>query len=194
MVEKRKKSNNRRRAILILILLILSLFVLSQLNWFWRMIYPLEYEDIIKFNACKYDLDPNLVAAIIFVESKYISTATSYRGAIGLMQIMPDTGKWIAEQLRYTEFREERLLDPKVNILFGCWYLSNLNEQFDDELVVVLAAYNAGRGNVKKWLDSEWIGKDTSLKNLPFSETRNYIKQVLSVYEKYQKIYNIELR
>jgi len=188
-----KGFSGKRRAILILFTLIISMMILSQMNWFWKLIYPLEYKNIIISNAEEYDIDPALVAAMIFVESKYVSSAQSHRGAMGLMQIMPNTGFWIAEQLAVSDFKEDKLLDPAINIMFGCWYIANLKQQFNNELIVVLAAYNAGRGNVKNWLDNNnWDGKDATIGDLPFEETRNYIKQVLEVYRKYEKIYNFE--
>ncbi len=169
------------------------MLILSQINWFWRLIYPLKYKNIIIVNAEEYDIDPALVAAMIFVESKYISSAQSHRGAMGLMQIMPDTGVWIAEQLAISDFNEDKLLDPMINIMFGCWYINSLMQQFNKELIVVLAAYNAGRGNVKRWLDNNnWDGSNATIDDLPFDETKNYIKQVLAVYKKYKKIYRFE--
>ncbi|MFW6035865.1 MAG: lytic transglycosylase domain-containing protein [Halothermotrichaceae bacterium] len=151
----------------------------------------MKYEEIIIEKARKYNLDPDLVAAMIFVESKYIEDAKSHRGAVGLMQIMPDTGQWIAEKILCNDYNIQELYKPAVNIEFGCWYLSNLNQQFDNELIIVLAAYNAGRGNVSKWLKHSWNGQHTSLSDLPFKETRDYIKQILTVYEHYQRIYNL---
>lgn len=193
MAKLAKGFSGKRRAILILFTLIISMMILSQMNWFWKLIYPLEYKNIIISNAEEYDIDPALVAAMIFVESKYVSSAQSHRGAMGLMQIMPNTGFWIAEQLAVSDFKEDKLLDPAINIMFGCWYIANLKQQFNNELIVVLAAYNAGRGNVKNWLDNNnWDGKDATIGDLPFEETRNYIKQVLEVYRKYEKIYNFE--
>lgn len=187
------RFGGKKSAILILFILIISMMILSQMNWFWRLIYPLKYENIIISNAEEFNIDPALVAAMIFVESKYISSAQSHRGAMGLMQIMPETGVWIAEQLAITEFKEVKLLEPAINIMFGCWYIANLKQQFDNELIVVLAAYNAGRGNVKGWLDNNnWDGKGATIGNLPFEETRNYIKKVLQVYRKYKKIYKFE--
>ena len=185
--------SRKKRVVFILLILIVSMIILSQMDWFWRLIYPLKYEDIIIINAEEYGLDPALVAAIIFVESKYVPSAQSHRGAVGLMQIMPDTGIWIAEQLGIKEFEEDKLFDPAINIMFGCWYVANLQKEFNEQLIVVLAAYNAGRGNVKKWLeDNNWDGRNTSIDELPFDETRNFIKQVIAVYKKYKNIYIFE--
>lgn len=181
-----------KRSFFILFVLILSMLLLSQMGWFWKLLYPLKYEEAIIESARKYQLDPSLVAAIVFVESKYVPTASSYRGAMGLMQIMPDTGKWIAGQLGIKDFDKNMLFDPVTNVFFGCWYLANLQQEFNNDLIVVLAAYNAGRGNVKRWLESNtWDGCQESINQLPFPETRRYIQQVLAVYEKYRQIYDL---
>lgn len=193
MAKLAKGFGGKKRAIIILFILIISMMILSQMNCFWRLIYPLEYKNIIISNAEEFDIDPALVAAMIFVESKYVSSAQSHRGAKGLMQIMPDTGHWIAEQLSISDFKEDKLLDPMINIMFGCWYIDSLMQQFNKELIVVLAAYNAGRGNVKRWLDNNnWDGRNATIDDLPFDETKNYIKQVLAVYKIYKKIYRFE--
>ncbi|MFW6264546.1 MAG: lytic transglycosylase domain-containing protein [Bacillota bacterium] len=155
------------------------------------MFYPLEYEDLILRNSMIYEIDPYLIAAIIFVESKYINNAESPRGALGLMQIMPNTAYWIAQEMGIDNFSEKDLLNPELNIMFGTWYLANLRKQFDDE-VIILAAYNAGRGNVVRWLDERWDGKINTIDTLPFPETRNYIMQVRLVYERYKKIYALD--
>jgi len=109
------------------------------------------------------------------------------------MQIMPETGFWIAEQLGLESFSEEKLLDPSVNILLGTWYINNLLQQFDAELYPALAAYNGGRGHVKRWLDDGiWDGKRENLEDIPFAETRSFIKKVEKTYMRYQQIYSGE--
>ncbi len=106
------------------------------------------------------------------------------------MQIMPDTGMWIAQQLQCEEFNKELLFDPEINIRFGTWYLGNLNQEFGDELIVVLAAYNAGRGTVNKWLKEDWDGKEQTIDKIPYKETREYLKAILRVYKFYKRLYN----
>ncbi len=186
-----KRINLVKRSIIILFIFILLLLFASQLDWFWRLIYPLKYEDIIRSYSREHDLDPYLVSAVIFVESKFIPGAVSHKGAMGLMQIMPQTGNWIAEQLQYSDFEKAQLFNPEVNICFGTWYLNNLIKEFGNDPVIVLAAYNAGRGNVKKWLKEEWDGQHQSLEQLPYQETREYIKQILTVYSYYKRLYNL---
>lgn len=180
-----------KKAAFMFLLLVIILFILFQLDWFWKIIYPLNYEDIIIENSRKYNLDSNLVSAMVYVESKYNPDARSHKGARGLMQIMPDTGRWIAQQLNMKEdYNDEQLYIPEVNIEFGSWYLNSLNKEFNNELILVLAAYNAGRGNVKRWLEGEWT--DMDLDKLPYQETKRYVKQILLVYEHYKRLYNMD--
>ncbi|WP_230867120.1 lytic transglycosylase domain-containing protein [Iocasia frigidifontis] len=180
-----------KKAVIIFLLLVTILFVLFQLDWFWKIIYPLNYEEIIIENSLRYNLDPDLVSALVYVESRYDPDARSHKGARGLMQIMPDTGSWIAQQLNRDEgYSDDQLYIPEVNIEFGSWYLNSLNKEFNNELILVLAAYNAGRGNVKRWLEGEWTNLD--LDKLPYKETREYVKQILIVYNHYKRLYNMD--
>ena len=108
-----------------------------------------------------------------------------------LMQIMPDTGEWIAGKLRM-EFSEEDLKDPAVNIRMGTWYLNFLAERFQGEQDTIIAAYNAGHGNVEKWLEEPQYSPDgRTLSVIPFDETRNYVKKVNLAYEIYKTFYQV---
>lgn len=181
-----------KRIIIIIIIILILLLLLYHSKWFWRFIYPLKYRELILSYSLEYELDPHLIAAIIFVESRFIPTARSFKGAMGLMQIMPETGKWIAEQQGYTDFDINELYNPDINIRFGCWYLSLLEQQFDtNNLIVTLAAYNAGRGNVSRW-EQDLQGENISIDGLPFKETRDYIKQVLKAYKYYSDLYKFK--
>jgi soluble lytic murein transglycosylase len=179
------------KRILYLFLFLLFLHVLlSQANNVARFAYPFFYKELIVLESGKYGLDPLLIVSIIRVESSFRQTATSEKGAKGLMQIMPRTGFWIAEQIGLEDFSEEKICDPSINIRLGTWYLNDLLQQFDAELYPALAAYNGGRGHVKKWLDSGiWDGKKESLEDIPFAETRCFIKKVIQTYGRYQRIY-----
>jgi len=171
-------------------LILAGMLLILNSVWFWRLFYPIPHRDLIIKEAKIHDVEPLLVAAIIRTESKFYSKATSNRGAIGLMQIMPDTGKWIAQQRKERGFDPRDLFRPEVNIRYGTWYLANLSEEFNDDLVLVIAAYNGGRGNVKDWLKREqWTGEHTTLEQIPFPETRDYVKKVLRNYEIYRELY-----
>lgn len=173
-------------AVLFLVLLV-ALFQTPQVG---RLYYPYRYRQDIEANAAIYGVDPYLVAAVIRVESKFNPDAVSRKGALGLMQIMPTTAEWIASQVGFSDFQEEMLLDPEVNIRLGTWYLANLAKEFDGRTDVVIAAYNGGRGQVNRWLeDGVWNGNFDERANIPFPETRNFLLKVRVTYRQYQKLY-----
>ena len=152
--------------------------------------YPLYYKDDIGRSSKNHDIDPYLVAALIDVESNFNKDALSPKDARGLMQITEKTGEWGFEQLEIEAFEKEKLFIPEVNIEIGTWYLQRLNQEFDGDLDLVLAAYNGGSGNVSKWLKNEEYSKDgKTLDNIPFKETENYVKKVNSGYKNYKKLY-----
>jgi soluble lytic murein transglycosylase len=152
--------------------------------------YPIGYKSMIVEYSKEYDLDPYLVASIINVESKYDKDAISQKGARGLMQISPSTGKWASEVLGIDNYSEDILFDPETNIRIGTWYLDTLFKEFDYNLELVLAAYNAGSGNVSKWLKDEKYSNDrTSLSIIPFKETEDYLVRVNQSYKVYSTLY-----
>ena len=136
---------------LIIFGLIITFFVFNNL---FRMMYPIKYYSYIEKYSAMYDLDKYLVMSVIKVESNFNEKATSVKDARGLMQITPSTGNWIAEQMNLVEFSPDKLYDPEQNIFMGGWYLDNLRKEFDDNYMLILSAYNAGRGNVNKWLQN----------------------------------------
>lgn len=154
--------------------------------------HPVEYADIVNKNAETYDMDPILIYSIIRAESNFEPRAKSRMGALGLMQIIPDTGNWIAEKLK-VEFKEESLYEPEYNIQFGSYYIAYLVDHFKD-IDVALAAYNGGIGNVQKWLKDESVSRDgESLHNIPFQETKNYVEKVNDNYYIYRIFYGDEV-
>lgn len=173
---------------LLLLILILLLFVLSG-RWFIRQIYPLKYSDYIFKYSKENQVDPYLTASIILVESKYYPNAVSKKGARGLMQIMPRTGEWVAQQLDLEGFHPDYLFDPEINIKIGTWYLSYLMKQFNGDLTLVLAAYNGGQGNVRDWLQQRNSNKENDLEDFPFRETRQYVIKINRVYKVYKRLY-----
>lgn len=126
-----------------------------------------------------YDVSEDLVYAVIKAESDFDESAESKKGAVGLMQITEDTGRWAAEKMGKEEFSKELLYDPVINIQIGCFYLSYLSDLYDGNIENVLAAYNAGPANVDKWLKDKSYSKDgKELLKIPFRETNNYVKTV----------------
>jgi soluble lytic murein transglycosylase len=150
---------------------------------------PLRHDDIIRQQADDKDLDPSLIAAVIYAESRF-RDATSHAGARGLMQLTPNTAQEIAERSGATNFRQEDLATPQVNISYGSWYLQWLMGRYGENEMLTIAAYNAGTGNVDRW-----IARDPGLKaeDIPFPETRAYVAKVLDAREAYRREYASEL-
>ena len=152
-------------------------------------LFPFKHEESIKKYSEEYDLDPYLVLSVIKAESKFKSDAESHKGAMGLMQITGDTGKWIAEQMELSDYSEDKLYNEDYNIKMGCWYLDNLRDEFGDKDLFI-AAYNAGRGNVNKWLDNSQYSKDgKKLDYIPYKETKKYVDRVDTYYKIYKFLY-----
>jgi soluble lytic murein transglycosylase len=185
------KRKARKRFSVVLWLFILSFLavVITFPKWI-VLFYPQPHRDIVFSSAYEYGVDPYLVFAIIRAESKFESSAESPVGAKGLMQIMPDTARRIASQHGWEDFDTAQLHQPEVNIRLGCWYLAKLNQKFENKLPLVIAAYNAGEGTVGKWLESgKWDGNTKTSDDIPFPETRSYVKNVMQNYEAYLAIY-----
>lgn len=151
-------------------------------------IYPLKYDEYIEEYSAEYGLDKYFVMAVIKAESNYNPEAHS-GVARGLMQITASTAEWIAEKISI-EFSEDDIEEPRVNIRMGCYYLKYLSELYNNDKVLVTAAYNAGMGNVSKWLSDERYSKDfVTLSYIPFEETRRYTEKVEKYYKIYKKLY-----
>src|SRR5690349_15747174 len=152
---------------------------------------PLRHEDVIRQQAAEKDLDPALVAAVIYTESHFIDQ-TSHAGARGLMQITPATAHAIAQRTGGTAFTETDLATPQVNIAYGAWYLRHLLDHYGGNEVLALAAYNAGMGNVDGWMIRD-AGSALKPADLPFPETRAYVSKVLHARREYRRSYAREL-
>jgi len=181
-----------KRLLLVVIILLGAGTIIISSPSFWKLFYPLPYREAVVQRSKQFQLDPFLVAAVMRVESKFNPYAESPRGARGLMQLMPDTARWAAGQMGL-DFDEENLLEPDYNILLGCWYLANLESEFESNTVLTLAAYNAGRGNVRQWIVNEGLeGEVERIEQIPFPETREFVRRVLADYERYKWIYGRE--
>lgn len=180
-----------RRALTWLLVALLAGYLVFQSDWFQRkFFYPLPYRDLVSSYAAARRLDPMLVAGVILSESGFRQEARSHKGAAGLMQLMPETAQWIAEQLDDRAFSLRDLNDPDKNIRFGTWYLSSLEMEFAGNEVLMLAAYNAGRGNVRAWMDKYgWDMNFSDISQIPFQETRCYVERVLRSKEAYRRLY-----
>ncbi len=152
-----------------------------------KMTYPLEYEEEINSASEEFSVPKEIICAVIYVESSFDKDATSHVGARGLMQIMPSTFEDINKALK-TDYSEDDLYDPAVNIRAGSYYLSYLYKLLGD-WELVHAAYNAGIGNVWSWLENEEYASDGKLVNIPFEETEKYLEKIEIAKEKYKELY-----
>ncbi|WP_018132039.1 lytic transglycosylase domain-containing protein [Effusibacillus pohliae] len=179
----------KKRYALIGIIFVIVVTMLSS-KQILRWMYPLYHYQTIQQNALAFNIDPLLVAAIVRVESKFKETNVSRAGAIGLMQLMPQTAEWIAGQSGLSYNTPEDLAQPEINIRLGCWYVSYLEKRFQGNRVAAIAAYNSGPSRVEAWLkDGTWDGTLEHLDQIPVGETRHFVQRVLYNYERYKEIY-----
>jgi soluble lytic murein transglycosylase len=179
----------RKKRWFALLFLVVVMILFSQSDWIGRWMYPIHYREDIMVSARNYGVDPYLVAAIIRVETNYKVGKVSKKGALGIMQLMPDTADWVIEQ---AGFKNVTLQDIEhradIGIEAGTWYLRSLARQFDGNMYAVIASYNAGPGHVRKWLNEQiWDGTYESAGQIPFGETRHYMARVMYYYQKYKK-------
>ena len=189
-----QKASSRRMWLYVLLLLV----VLSLAGWrLWRsdavqmrFVYMWPYQSEIVTYARRNQIDPFLVAAVIKNESEFKPGAVSPVGAIGMMQIMPETGEWIAKQMGLEGYSIDSLHNPGINIRMGCWYLSELKYEFKDNLLLMMMAYNAGRGNTHGWMSANgWDYTFGEINRIPYPESRNYVASVLHDRDEYYRLY-----
>jgi soluble lytic murein transglycosylase len=169
----------------------LGVFLLLSSDRFQRTLeeftLPLRHEDIIRQQAAEKGVPPDLIAAVIYSESRF-RDQTSHAGARGLMQITPSTAKLIEKLSGGQTFKFDDLSDPDINIRYGTFYLRYLIDKFGENVVAALAAYNAGETNVVAW-----GGSSLQLDDIPFPETRGYVEDVLDKRVEYARHYRHEL-
>ncbi|MBQ3078764.1 MAG: lytic transglycosylase domain-containing protein [Clostridia bacterium] len=186
---RRKKTGTGH--LLLIIALIAFVFILPGAYQRWR--YPVRMEDEIRFHASRYNMPPELIAAFVATESSYNPRAVSDKGARGLMQIMPDTGGWIAGKLgEKSAYSPDLLFEAETSLRYGCWYVNFLLSRYDGCLINTIAAYHAGQGKVDEWLKNpEYSDDGRVLKAVPESSpaTRNYVNKVKKAYDYYKEAY-----
>ncbi len=175
--------------VLTISILILILFVGFFL--YFSYLYPVKYLDIIQMYSKEFDLDNNLVLGVINSESGFNEKAESKSNAIGLMQLKYSTAEEIANKLKIDNFKKEDLFEPKINIRLGCFYLRYLINYYDGNVKLAICAYNAGLTNVNKWVEDENYIRDGEIIKIPFAETEQYLKNILSSQKIYKNYYGI---
>ena len=157
----------------------------AQPDWYLRTRYPLEYENVIRVYSAERHLDPTLVAAVIYAESRFDPNVVSGAGAVGLMQVLPETGRFIARATGGTDFVEADLRDPDLNVRYGTWLLDYLRKRYDGDVESALAAYHAGPSNVDEWRRTG--------SGIQFPETQAYVDEVTRVRQIYVQAYGRDL-
>ena len=162
---------------------------------FWEQAFPLRVVEFIKRQAPRGAADPFVVAAVMREESAFDPKAVSTAGAVGLMQLMPFTGQWVAERLGREAPDPQQLFNPDVNIQLGSWYLGHLARQFNSNLILTIASYNAGPEVVARWAEARpplADAPDEFIESIPFSETRSFTKRVLRSYTEYLRLAGLD--
>lgn len=175
---------------IIVIILILLLGVFKVQNIVLRKIYPIKYSEYVYKYAEEYEVDPLLIFAIIKAESNFNPNVVSSSNAIGLMQLMDTTAEEIARKVDITFTVKSSLYNPDLNIRLGTKYFSDLLKEYNQNKLLALTAYNAGKGNLKRWIEQGIIKEDGSdIENIPYKETNNYVRKIVRDYKIYQELY-----
>ena len=183
---------NKKLVIISIVLILIIIFIVLFKDNILRIIYPKTYKEAVTIYEEKYNVEENLIFALIKSESNFNPKAISNSNAIGLMQLMEDTAIDVAKKNNIelkSENAKEELMDVYTNIEIGTCYLSVLMEKYQNK-ELALAAYNAGIGTVNAWIESGTIKKDGSdIENVPYKETNNYVRKILRDYKIYEDLY-----
>lgn len=191
MLKIKKEKNNKRKnfiKMLLAMLIIAGISIWISQDAILSLLYPRKYSETVKKYSTEFNVDPNLVYAVIKAESNFNENATSSKGTKGLMQLMDLTAKDVAKKANLNLTQEEisnRLLDVDLNICIGTKYLQILQEKYQN-IELALTAYNAGIGTVDNWIEKGILKKDGSnIENVPYKETNNYVRKIMRDYKIY---------
>lgn len=184
------KKKTKILIVVLLIILIILFGILKIQNFILKKIYKTNYSEYVYKYSEENNIDPLLTFAIIKAESNFNQNIKSKSGAIGLMQLMESTAVEQAEEVNEEIIVTESLYNPEVNIKIGTKYYSKLIKKYNNNMLLALAAYNAGIGNVDNWIEQGIIKEDGSdIENIPFKETNNYVRKIIRDYKIYQNLY-----
>lgn len=159
---------------------------------FEKNAYKREFSEYVTVYSQKYGVPETLIFSVIRTESSFDSGAVSSVGAVGLMQLLPDTFTWLTDEILFEHLETGMLYDPETNIRYGTYYLSRLYDRYG-RWDLALAAYNGGPGNVDKWLaDDNYADGEGGLRRIPFKETRQFVKKVTDAWDMYERLYGDE--
>ena len=183
--------NKKIKALMIVVLILFIVAILKAINIediILKNVYTVKYEDYIYKYSEESNVDPCLILAIIRVESNFNKNSVSQSGAKGLMQLMDSTADELALKLDIGDNYD--IFNAETNIVLGTKYISTLLDYYDNNIYLALSAYNAGIGNVNKWIQNGTIKEDGSdIENIPFQETRNYVRKVTRDYRIYTRLF-----
>ena len=186
----RRHNKIKLTSFLLILTVVLGIIIYNTVHLALQTVYPLKYSELVEKYSAEYNLDEAFVYAVIETESGFNKDAVSEVGARGLMQIMPDTFKWLKSKTG-EKLSEDALFEPEVSIRYGCFLLRYLLDEFENEKTA-LAAYHAGIGRVKKWLkDPEYSDDGKTVARIPYETTKNYTDKVMKTYHRYIKLYDL---
>ncbi len=194
MTGRRKRRSNA--AVVLSACVAAALLVVVAVVWakVWspkkqKIVYPLLYREELLAASAEFDIDPCMLAALVYTESSFQADAVSHVGAIGLMQIMPETGQWLSGKIELSkEYETQDLYDPATNLRLGCWYVRFLLDRYDGQWQEALTAYIAGQGQVDKWLKDPALSSDgKTLGVIPGQDVKEYAAKVLNYHENYKE-------
>lgn len=196
---RRSRQSRKRRLVRLVILVVVVVGIAVAAVWIAATrtvvpgvsatLYPIHYREGIARAAERYDLDPYMVAAVVQTESGYDPRALSPAGAVGLMQLMPDTASWITGLESWRGSDAPTLTDPEDNLELGACYLAFLLKRFGGDTRPALAAYNAGQSTVIRWVEAAGDGNPFTLSDIRFPETRSFVERVERYWELYGRIH-----
>ncbi len=190
MSENRNVNKLKLISLLLILSVVLIIIVVNAVKLGVQTVYPRQYIDIVEENAEKFDIEKALLYALIKTESGFDKNAVSSVGAKGLTQITPETFEWLQSKTKEA-YDEDALFKPEISVYYGAYFLDMLLEEFGNT-ETALAAYHAGRGKVNEWLADPRISPDgESLESIPYEDTAGYVKRVMKIKEKYEKIYDM---
>lgn len=186
----RRHNKIKLTSFLLILTVVLGIIIYNTVHLALQTVYPRKYSALVEKYSAEYNLDEAFVYAVIETESGFNKDAVSNVGARGLMQIMPDTFKWLKSKTG-EKLPDDALFEPEVSIRYGCFLLRYLLDEFENEKTA-LAAYHAGVGRVKKWLkDPEYSDDGKTVARIPYETTKNYTDKVMKTYHRYIKLYDL---
>ena len=187
-LKKKQRKKGKNLIVILVIVILLALFCAEPIKQqITKSVYKKEYSEYVTKYAEQYGVEENLIYALIKAESNFNPDAVSHQNAKGLMQLMQSTAEDLAKKSKI-DLNNENILEPEVNIQLGTQYIASLLNKYDC-VEVALAAYNAGSGNVDKWISAGKIKADGSdIENIPYKETNTYVRKIMRDYEVYKQL------